>query len=171
MCNEHVFCVDLLDFPKTQTFSLNPSCSCQSVIAVAGVPFHLTLQEVEHQLQPIIRNMLWAVASQKAGLAVEKEIHAANLLCDDKEDPTTLIGYQRYALFHNRLVKMHDELLNSLPFPSVEAFETDLSSRDPVVRLTSAVSKALIQEMERIETLLYQARISRRLLDKKKRIG
>jgi hypothetical protein len=133
----------------------------------------LTLQKVEQQLQqPMIRNMLWAVASQKAGLAVEKDIRASNLLwCDDKEDPTTLIGYQKYALFHNRLVKIHDELLHSLPFPAVEAFETDLSSQDPVVRLTSAVSKALIQEMERIEALLYRARISRRLLNKKKTSG
>jgi hypothetical protein len=116
---------------------------------------------VEKQLHPMISKALWAVAAREVGFAVDKEIRTANLLAND-DDPKTLVGYQQLAHRHNRLVGVHNELLQQLPFPSVEVDETD-HSRNPDVRLTNAASKALIEEMERIQALLYQARVSRRM--------
>jgi hypothetical protein len=154
-----------------------PSLS-QSVQAIPGVAFHSTLSEVEGQLNPMVRKVLWSVAANMTGVPVDKEIRGAALLlvgvAKDDDDPTTLEEYRRSAQHYNQLVDLHDEFLHQLPFPSVDTStdttsnndnvgETNLSSQgSPVVRLTSAAAKALVHEMERIEALLYQTRVSRR---------
>jgi hypothetical protein len=153
-----------------------PHYVSQSVQAIPGVAFHSTLSEVERQLNPMVRKVLWSVAANMTGVPVEKEIRGAALLlvavAKGDDDRTTLDEYRRSAQHYNQLVDLHDEFLHQLPFPSVDTSttsntnnvgETNLSSQSsPVVRLTSAAAKALVHEMERIEALLYQTRVSRR---------
>jgi hypothetical protein len=85
--------------------------------------------------------------------ARERPFFPRGLVCDSfaivkeiRTAPKTLVGYERLAQRPNRLVDVHDELLQQLPFPLVEVAETGLSN---------AASKALIEEMERIDALLY----------------
>jgi hypothetical protein len=122
---------------------------------------------VEKQLHPMVSKAIWAVvAAQEVGFTVSKEICTANLLPND-DDPKMLLGYQRLAQYHSQLAEVHNELLQQLPFHSVEVDEKD-HSRNPVAQLTNAASKALIEEeMERIQALLYQARLSRRMGEKR----
>lgn len=136
----------------------------QAVDAVAGLPIDSTLSPVEKGLHPSIRQMLWTVASRDLGLPVDDEIHGACLLANTGKyyDPSTLAGYQTLARHYNRLVGIHDELLNWLPFPSVEIMDTDCS-RQTSIRLASTAVKLLVREMDRIEAVLYQARLSTRL--------
>jgi hypothetical protein len=165
-------------YKKILLWSLNYitlRCVPQSVQAIPGVAFHSTLSEVERQLNPMVRKVLWSVAANRTGVPVDKEIRGAALLATGDDDLTTLDGYRRLAQHYNQLVDLHDEFLHQLPFPSVDTTttsanhntnntvgETVLSSQSPVVRLTSAAAKALVHEMERIEALLYQTRVSRR---------
>ena len=132
-------------------------------------PFHIALSRVENQLHPIVSKALWAEAAQDLGIAVDEEIRTANLLADDA-DPLTLAGYQRLARHHNKLVEIHDDLLQQLPFPSVEVSETDYSSK-PVTRLTKAASNALVKEIERIDSILYRTRVTYRIQKSKGQYG
>ena len=136
----------------------------QAVDVVAGLPIDSTLSPVEKGLHPSIRKILWTVASRDLNLPVDDEIRGASLLANTGKyyDPSTLAGYQTLARHYNRLVGIHDELLNCLPFPSVEIMDTDFS-RQTSIRLASTAAKLLVQEMDRIEAVLYQARLSTRL--------
>jgi hypothetical protein len=114
---------------------------------------------VEKQLHPMVSKAIWAVvAAQEVGFTVSKEICTANLLPND-DDPKMLLGYQRLAQHHSQLAEVHNELLQQLPFHSVEVDEKD-HSRNPVAQLIE-------EEMERIQALLYQARLSRRMGEKR----
>jgi hypothetical protein len=137
----------------------------QAVDAVVGLPIDSTLSPVEQELHPIIRKILWTVASRDLDLPVDDGIRAATLLAKtDEYDPSTLAGYRTLARHYNRLVGIHDELLNFLPFPSVEITAKDFSRQTSTsIRLTSTAAKLLVLEMDRIEAVLYQARLSTRL--------
>jgi hypothetical protein len=136
----------------------------QAVDAVAGLPIESTLSPVEKGLHPSIRKILWTVASRDLDLPVDDEIRGASLLASTGKyyDPSTLAGYQTLARHYNRLVGIHDDLLNWLPFPSVEIIDTEFS-RQTLIRLASTAAKLLVREMDRIEAVLYQARLSTRL--------
>jgi hypothetical protein len=151
-----------------------------------GISLHSTLSELESQLNPHVRKILWAAAARNLDLPVDKDIQRANIILVDnmhhycrgatnnKDASTTritLAGYQMLARHHNRLVELQEELMyRQLPFPSTEqVVESELSQNHPAIRLTTAACKILGEEMDRIQGILYQARLSLRLQQQQRR--
>jgi hypothetical protein len=147
---------------------------------VPGISLHSTLSKLESQLNPHVCKILWAAAARNLDLPVDKDIQRANIILVDnmhhyyrgatnnKDASTTritLAGYQVLARHHNRLVELHEELVyQQLHFPSTEqVVQSDLSQNHPAVRLTTTACKVLVEEMDRIQGILYQARLSLRL--------
>ena len=115
-------------------------------------------------LHPTVSNVLWVKVGDELNLpwddnirrsTVAKLVHRVNR----HVPPKTLVDYQNLTRLYNHLVDLYDELWIERPFPSVEAMETELSNKHPIVRLTSTASKLLYEEMNDIEQLLYQARL------------
>jgi hypothetical protein len=153
----------LVEIPFSSCALLPFHSIIQSISAVPGIILHQTLSDIEKKLHPMVSTILWKEAEAKLEFALEKKIALFDLFGNSSDNPAILKGYQKLAQHHNRLVELHDEFLHQLPFPSVEPFDTDLSRSDPIVRLTSAASKVLVKEIDRIARLLHQGRVTARL--------
>jgi hypothetical protein len=133
-----------------------------SIPTSPGVHFDKTISNIQQKLHVMVPTILWQEAGKRLGFSVEKTTF--NLFPFGDQNPSTFQGYQNLALHHNRLVQLHDEFFRHPPFPAVEVlFETNLSTTFSTVRLTSAASKVLANEMDRIEKLLYRSRVTARL--------
>ena len=145
------------------------SLSRLSVDALPGVPLHDCLFKVQSKLNPLVREILWTSAQQECHVPVDSEIKSANLLIqqaghedENTNDMTNLLtfsDYQKHANHHNRLLRIQEDLVTSTPNnnPDDEA----IISMDPIVRLTNHACMVLDDEMDRIDSLLYQCRATR----------
>ena len=118
--------------------------------------------------------ILWSVAAFRTSknlLSVDDRIAKAGVLLTqtDEEmlsDVATAMfsgshsGYHRCIDHYNNLVDIQDELLHHAPFPAVDMRSFSASSLEghPTVRLSTCACKALTEEMDRVEALLYRAR-------------
>jgi hypothetical protein len=160
----------------------------QAIDAVPGVALGTTLSNVEAKLHPLVGKMLWVSAAhcgwdERHGPFQSEMRRRTGLLAPtDRWDPLTLKGYQDLAQHYNKLVQLHEDLLYQLPFPSAttmkttmktvtpggvvlpptSAAPTELERRDPVLRLTSKACQLLAEEMDRVESILYQARVTQK---------
>ena len=161
------FSIGVTKISKDLAFSL----SRLSVDALPGVPLHDCLFKVESKLDPLVREILWTSAhQQECHVAVDSEIKSAKLfqllpstLAGYEEESIngtnllTFSGYQKYANHHNRLLRMQEDLMASMPNNNSDDDE-DTISMDPIVRLTAHACMVLGDEMDRIDILLYQCR-------------
>lgn len=144
------------------------SLSKLSFDALPGVPFHDCLSGVESKLHPKVREILWTRAAKACRVPLDGEIKKANLLietvnCEDNSTDKiillTFAEYKRHSIRYNRLLGIQEDLTTSIPSekPGIEA---SISS-DPVIRLTTHACTIIDHELDRIDILLYQYRVSR----------
>lgn len=156
----------------------------QAIDAVPGVALGTTLSNVEAKLHPVVGKMLWVSAAHRGwderhGPFQKEMRRCTGLLAPtDRWDPLTLKGYQDLTRHYNKLMQLQEDLLYQLPFPSTttltsvtpggvvlrptSAAPTEVERRDPVFRLTSKACQLLGEEMDRIERILYQARVTKK---------
>jgi hypothetical protein len=143
--------------------------------------FGATIDEiVTKKLHPAVPAILWtSVASRISGtsVAIDRHIGKVRVLLNKKDEETLWDssavtswgahhGYRRCIDHYNNLVDIHDELLHHGPFPITEISPLGSSfERDPAVHLTTCACKVLSTEMDRIEALLYHARVINRQQD------
>jgi hypothetical protein len=115
----------------------------------------------EVKLHPMVRKILWSFLSRQFQIPVDQGIHDASLVLDERKPAplTSLEGYRKVAIHHNKLVDLYNELLLQTPFPSTGVIETELSSIAPTVRLTNAAINLLDEEIDRLDNKLHQARL------------
>lgn len=124
------------------------------------MPIRNTLAETEKELGSGIVSILWTMAQKTLGLSSTEGRRRENQYpwqddicsCDASE----LQGYQRLARHHNLLVAEHEKLEHSCLL--MQAYDP-LLSYDPVIRLTSAASSFLVEEIERIQQRLLKTRL------------
>ncbi len=136
------------------------------------------------QLHPMVDKVLWSIASRRIlhdALPMDGNIQKAEIVLRTEEEKglwvcsqTTTTWqsnpvYRRFAKHYNRLVDIQDELIHQLPYPLVDTNGGSLegiggpTDQDPVVQLTTNACKALANELDFIENLLYRARIFHQL--------
>ena len=154
------FSIGVTMIPKEMTTSL----SNLSIDAIPGFPLHSCLSEVESNLDPLIRAILWTKNRQECGVAVDDEIKNSDLdilamkIIGHDDLLLSLSEYQRYAKYYNRLAKIY----HYLKVPPDDVDEANFSL-DPLTRLTSLACSVLDSEMDRIDTFLYQVRTTKRM--------
>ena len=131
--------------------------------ALPGAPFHACLLDVEAKLHPKVRQILWASAEKVCRITLKGETKTANLLINSKDNeakPLTFTDYKRHSIHHNYLLGIHDDLAASII--QIDAIDTEDSVPvDAVTRLTSNACTVIDLDMDRIDGLLHQYRISR----------
>jgi hypothetical protein len=149
------------------------SLSKLSIDALAGVPLHDCLSDVESKLNPRVRQILWKNAGKTCQFAVDNEIKNSDLLiaADGREDKNTndknmdemnLLTFDEYKLFsfyYNRLLRVQEDLMTSIQNENSDS--NPVVSVDPVVRLTAHAFMVVENEMDRVDRLLYQYRASK----------
>jgi len=149
------------------------SLSKLSIDALPGVPLHDCLSDVESKLNPRVRQILWKNAGKICRFAVDNEIKNSGLLiaADGREDKNTndenigelnLLTFDEYKVFsvhYNHLLRVQEDLMTSIQNESSDS--NPVVSVDPVVRLTAHAFMVVENEMDKIDTLLYQYRASK----------
>lgn len=128
----------------------------------------------------MVDKVLWSVVIRRMlhdSLPMDRAIQKAEIVLPQEEEDAlwdqsgtrtwrSHPGYQRFAKHYNRLVDIQDDLLHQIPYPVVETNPLPPSAagdKDPAVRLTTEACKALTNELDIIEGLLYRVRISHHL--------
>ncbi len=131
--------------------------------ALPGVPFHACLLDVEAKLRPKVREILWASAEKVCRINLEGKTKTANILINSKDNeakPLTFADYKRHSIHHNDLLGIHDDLAASI----IQNDAIDMEDSVPVDAVTSLTSNActvIDLELDRIDGLLHQYRISK----------
>eukprot|EP00536_Pseudo-nitzschia_multiseries_P008183 jgi/Psemu1/305541/fgenesh1_kg.203_\ len=154
----------------TQVSKELSSClSKLSIDATPGIPFDECLFRVESKLDPIIRGILWSSTAKECRVAVDSKIQRCKIFMekdDGADDDTTVneqdflsfAGYRNHAKHHNRLLRIYEDLIGSIP---IDGSADATQSSDPLVRLTAHACSVLEDEMDRIDMVLHQYRVSR----------
>jgi len=150
---------------KEMAFSL----SKLSFDALPGVPFHDCLSDVESKLNPMVRGILWTSAAKACQVTVDSEIKNANILIQaavrednsaDKMNLLTFAEYKKHSMHYNRLLRIQEDLMASIR--SEKSDGESSTSMHPITRLTANACMAIDHEMDRIDSLLYQYRASKK---------
>lgn len=149
---------------------LAASLSKLTIEALPGETLYACLSATQSMLPPNVREILWAQVHQECPMIpVDTEVRQANLLAVSSAatksiDPMKLVGYQLLARHFNRLIELQEGLLSHPDGVVANGLwsgrETSAYS-DPVARLTEEARRVLEVEMDRIDSILYQARIAR----------
>jgi hypothetical protein len=155
------------------TKDLATSLSRLTIEASAGATLETCLAATQSILPTYVREILWAQVHQECPIIpVDTETRQANILrvsaaATKTIDRMTLVEYQPLARHFNRLVELQQDLLSHLD--GVAAHGLYLSGKDmssctnPVIRLTHEACRVLEIEMNRIDSMLYQVRVARRI--------
>jgi len=136
--------------------------------AISGVPLHVCLSDVESKVHPKAREILWTNAERADLLSLDGERSNPSLLIETKEIEDSKVietkllsftDYKRHSIYHNQLLRIHDDLAVSIQNDKsdVEAFARD----DAVAQLTANACTVIEIELDRVDDLLHQDRISR----------
>ncbi len=136
--------------------------------AISGVPLHVCLADVESRVHPKVREILWRSAERAHLSSLDGEKRNVDLLIETKEKIGTEViqtnhlsfaDYKRYSIYHNQLLRIRDNLAASIRSDksNVEAF----ARHDAVSQVTANACAVIESELDRVDGLLYQDRMSR----------
>lgn len=143
----------------------------QTIPPVTGTRLMETIETLsKSMLHSMVAPVLWSLTSLSLSteLPIDRKIQRARILAFDQEEKlfhadTMMNAYGQLVQHYNRLVEIHDDLLDKLSFPTTLSSDKDRESEmsAPILHLTRRASAALEAELDRLETLLYQARVVR----------
>lgn len=148
------------------------SLSRLSFDALPGVPLHDCVSDVESKLNPKVREILWASVEKAFQVTLESEIKSANFLIEaascedntlDEMNLITLAEYKKHSIHYNRLLRVQEDLMTSMQHEKEHT--NAVASIDPIARLTANAFMVIEDEINRIDSLLYQYRASRFLIN------
>jgi hypothetical protein len=159
------FSIGVTKLSKEMAFSL----SKLSFDALPGVPFHDCLSGVESKLNPKVRVILWTNTARACQVTVDSEITNANIIIqagireDNRTDEMNLLSfaeYKKHSMHYNRLLRIQEDLMASIRREKTDGEAS--ASMDPIIRLTAHACMVIDHEMDRIDSLLYQHRASKK---------